>query len=257
MLTGRRVWEEPWPIADPALLQRDVVELVVQVNGKLRDRVEAPATAERQELEALAREPPARAGLSRRQGRRQGRRGARQAGQLRRALNGRGRRGARGSPSSDQGRTHSPADLGDGARRPARLSPRRAVLVCGGLGGVMAAACRGARAGAGMTVGLLPGDDRADANEWVVAGAAHRAGRGAQCAHRPRRRRDRRDRRRLGHAERDRARVARATPRRRRRHVGARARGVAGARRRRGDERAHGGGEALRRAGHGQEPRGS
>jgi leucyl-tRNA synthetase len=58
MLTGRRVWEEPWPIADPALLQRDVVELVVQVNGKLRDRVEAPATAERQELEALARGRP-------------------------------------------------------------------------------------------------------------------------------------------------------------------------------------------------------
>jgi len=58
MLTGRRVWEEPWPVADPALLQRDVVELVVQVNGKLRDRVEAPATAERQELEALARGRP-------------------------------------------------------------------------------------------------------------------------------------------------------------------------------------------------------
>ena len=39
------MWEEPWPLADPALLQRDVVELVVQVNGKLRDRVEAPADA--------------------------------------------------------------------------------------------------------------------------------------------------------------------------------------------------------------------
>ena len=58
MLTGRRVWEEPWPVADPALLHRDVVELVVQVNGKLRDRVAAPASAERQELEALARERP-------------------------------------------------------------------------------------------------------------------------------------------------------------------------------------------------------
>ena len=58
MLTGRRVWEEPWPVADPALLHRDVVELVVQVNGKLRDRVAAPAGAERQELEALARERP-------------------------------------------------------------------------------------------------------------------------------------------------------------------------------------------------------
>jgi leucyl-tRNA synthetase len=58
LLTGRRVWEEPWPVADPALLERDVVELVVQINGKLRDRVEAPAGAARPELEALARERP-------------------------------------------------------------------------------------------------------------------------------------------------------------------------------------------------------
>jgi uncharacterized protein (TIGR00725 family) len=42
-----------------------------------------------------------------------------------------------------------------------------AVLVCGGLGGVMAAACRGARAAGGTTVGLLPGEDRAAANPWV------------------------------------------------------------------------------------------
>ena len=39
LLTGERVWEEPWPEADPALLERDTVELVVQVNGKVRDRV--------------------------------------------------------------------------------------------------------------------------------------------------------------------------------------------------------------------------
>jgi leucyl-tRNA synthetase len=56
-LTGVRVWEEPWPDADPALLERDTVELVVQVNGKLRDRVQAPAAASREELEALARTP--------------------------------------------------------------------------------------------------------------------------------------------------------------------------------------------------------
>ena len=37
------MWEQPWPDADPALLERDTVELVVQVNGKLRDRVQAPA----------------------------------------------------------------------------------------------------------------------------------------------------------------------------------------------------------------------
>ncbi len=42
-----------------------------------------------------------------------------------------------------------------------------AVLVCGGLGGVMAAACRGAARSGGTTVGLLPGADRAAANQWV------------------------------------------------------------------------------------------
>jgi leucyl-tRNA synthetase len=58
MLTGERVWETPWPVADLALLERDVVEVVVQVNGKLRDRVQAPAGATREELESLARERP-------------------------------------------------------------------------------------------------------------------------------------------------------------------------------------------------------
>jgi uncharacterized protein (TIGR00725 family) len=42
-----------------------------------------------------------------------------------------------------------------------------AVLVCGGLGGVMEAACRGARSRGGLTLGLLPGEDRLDANGWV------------------------------------------------------------------------------------------
>jgi uncharacterized protein (TIGR00725 family) len=41
-------------------------------------------------------------------------------------------------------------------------------LVCGGLGGVMEAACRGARSRGGMTLGLLPGLDRDEANGWVV-----------------------------------------------------------------------------------------
>lgn len=40
-------------------------------------------------------------------------------------------------------------------------------VVCGGLGGVMAAACRGARAGGGFTVGLLPGTDRDEGNRWL------------------------------------------------------------------------------------------
>jgi leucyl-tRNA synthetase len=58
MLTGDRVWEQPWPDADSALLERDVVVIAVQVNGKLRDRIEAPADASRDQLEALAREQP-------------------------------------------------------------------------------------------------------------------------------------------------------------------------------------------------------
>lgn len=41
------------------------------------------------------------------------------------------------------------------------------MLVCGGLGGVMAAACRGAREAGGTTVGILPGTDRSAANRWV------------------------------------------------------------------------------------------
>jgi leucyl-tRNA synthetase len=58
MLTGERVWETPWPEADLSLLERDVVEIVVMVNGKLRDRVQAAPTATPDELEAMARERP-------------------------------------------------------------------------------------------------------------------------------------------------------------------------------------------------------
>ena len=47
------------------------------------------------------------------------------------------------------------------------LGEAGATVVCGGLGGVMAAACRGARAGGGLTVGLLPGLSRDEANRWV------------------------------------------------------------------------------------------
>jgi uncharacterized protein (TIGR00725 family) len=48
-----------------------------------------------------------------------------------------------------------------------RLAEGRAIVVTGGRGGVMAAASRGAKGAGGMVVGILPGDDRADANEWV------------------------------------------------------------------------------------------
>ena len=57
-LTGRRVWEEPWPAADAAMLVADTFELVCQVNGKVRDRVRAPSGASRDELEKLALAAP-------------------------------------------------------------------------------------------------------------------------------------------------------------------------------------------------------
>jgi uncharacterized protein (TIGR00725 family) len=47
------------------------------------------------------------------------------------------------------------------------LAARGAVVVCGGLGGVMEAACRGAKEAGGRTVGILPGTDRAAANAFV------------------------------------------------------------------------------------------
>ncbi len=49
----------------------------------------------------------------------------------------------------------------------ARLALRGAVVVTGGLGGIMEAACRGAREAGGATLGILPGSDRADANPYV------------------------------------------------------------------------------------------
>ncbi len=48
------------------------------------------------------------------------------------------------------------------------LARAGAVLVCGGLGGVMEAACAGAVAAGGLTIGLLPGDDRSAANPYVT-----------------------------------------------------------------------------------------
>jgi uncharacterized protein (TIGR00725 family) len=47
------------------------------------------------------------------------------------------------------------------------LAERGAVLVCGGRGGAMAAACRGAKEAGGLTVGILPGSDRSEANPFV------------------------------------------------------------------------------------------
>jgi uncharacterized protein (TIGR00725 family) len=47
------------------------------------------------------------------------------------------------------------------------LARRGAVVVCGGLGGVMEAACRGAKSEGGVTLGILPGSDRRQANRFV------------------------------------------------------------------------------------------
>jgi leucyl-tRNA synthetase len=57
-LTGERVWEASWPSADEELLERDEYELVCQVNGKLRDRVQAATGASAEELKALCLAAP-------------------------------------------------------------------------------------------------------------------------------------------------------------------------------------------------------
>ena len=63
--------------------------------------------------------------------------------------------------------TCSPAEAAVAEEVGALLAERSATVVCGGLGGVMEAACRGAVSRGGLTVGILPGNDRAAANRWV------------------------------------------------------------------------------------------
>ncbi len=57
------------------------------------------------------------------------------------------------------------------------LAERGCTLVCGGLGEVMAAAARGAKAAGGTTIGILPGESREAASPWidhvVVTGIGH------------------------------------------------------------------------------------
>jgi leucyl-tRNA synthetase len=57
-LTGERVWEQPWPAPDPRYRESDTYTLVCQVNGKVRDRVDASASATDEELAALCRAAP-------------------------------------------------------------------------------------------------------------------------------------------------------------------------------------------------------
>jgi leucyl-tRNA synthetase len=53
-LGHERLWEQPWPVADEAFLERATFELVVQVNGKVRDRFEVDADLPESELVARA-----------------------------------------------------------------------------------------------------------------------------------------------------------------------------------------------------------
>jgi uncharacterized protein (TIGR00725 family) len=76
------------------------------------------------------------------------------------------------------------AVIGSGAEHEPRaeavgqlLARRGCTVVTGGLGEVMAAAARGAKSAGGTTVGILPGEDRGEANSWidhvVVTGVGH------------------------------------------------------------------------------------
>ncbi|MBU2559538.1 TIGR00725 family protein [archaeon] len=47
------------------------------------------------------------------------------------------------------------------------IAAKGAILICGGLGGVMEAAARGAKEGGGTTVGILPGNDKSGANDYI------------------------------------------------------------------------------------------
>ena len=47
------------------------------------------------------------------------------------------------------------------------LAERGATIICGGLGGVMEAVCRGAKSKGGLTIGVLPGEDSSRANQYI------------------------------------------------------------------------------------------
>ena len=57
-LGHERLWEQPWPVADEALLERDTFQLVIQVNGRVRDRLEVPADLPEAELIERAKASP-------------------------------------------------------------------------------------------------------------------------------------------------------------------------------------------------------
>jgi uncharacterized protein (TIGR00725 family) len=63
-----------------------------------------------------------------------------------------------------------PEDLEHAETAGRRLAELGAIVITGGRGGVMEAASRGAKQGGGLTVGILPGFDRSDANAFVDVG---------------------------------------------------------------------------------------
>jgi leucyl-tRNA synthetase len=62
-LGHERLWQQTWPAYDESMLERETFELVVQVNGKVRDRLEASIEATEEELVELARFSPRVAAL--------------------------------------------------------------------------------------------------------------------------------------------------------------------------------------------------
>ena len=61
----------------------------------------------------------------------------------------------------------SPEEAGLAEEVGRELARNNVILICGGLGGVMEAACKGAASAGGVTIGILPGDIRQTANHYV------------------------------------------------------------------------------------------
>jgi leucyl-tRNA synthetase len=58
LVAGGQVWRTDWPEPDPALLERDVIPLVIQVNGKVRDRIDVSSDTAEEEIKRVALERP-------------------------------------------------------------------------------------------------------------------------------------------------------------------------------------------------------
>jgi leucyl-tRNA synthetase len=58
VLGHERLWEQPWPVADESQLQRETFQLVLQVNGRVRDRVEVSVGESEEQLVERAKASP-------------------------------------------------------------------------------------------------------------------------------------------------------------------------------------------------------